>query len=321
VKAVGLMNFGGPEVLQVLRLPSPEPGPREVRIRVHAASVSPADTAFRSGAGLARLIREGAQPPFIPGLDAAGVVDGIGPDSDARLAIGDRVLAFVRASDPHGGAYAEQVIVSAASVVHAPPNVPLAAASTLIVSALTARLALDALALPAGRTVAVTGAAGSVGGYAVELAKGDGLEVVADAAPADEDLVRSLGGDVVVERGDGFAAAARAARPAGVDGLVDAAALGRVVLPAIRDGGGLAAVRPWQGPDERDIVVHPVNSLLAAADTARLQRLSEQVEQGIITLRVATIMPAEQAAAAHRVVEHGGIRGRIVLDFSPAVGS
>jgi NADPH:quinone reductase len=311
------MTFGGPEVLDVLRLPSPEPGPREVRIRVHAASVSPADTAFRSGAGLARLIREGAQPPFIPGLDAAGVVDGIGPDSDARLALGDRVVAFVRASDPHGGAYTEQVVVPAASVVHAPPKAPLAGASTLLVSALTARLALDALALPAGRTVAVTGAAGGVGGYVIELAKGDGLEVVADAAPADEDLVRSLGGDVVVERGPGFAAAVRAARPAGVDGLVDAAALGRAVLAAIRDGGGLAAVRPWAGPDERDIVVHSVNSLLAAADTAKLQQLSNQVEQGTITLRVAALMPPEQAAAAHRLVEQGGRRGRIVLDFSP----
>jgi NADPH:quinone reductase-like Zn-dependent oxidoreductase len=125
---------------------------------------------------------------------------------------------------PHGGAYAEEIVVPAASVVRAPRGVDLAAASTLLMNALTARVALDALALTDGQTVAVTGAAGALGGYLIQLARADGLRVVADAAPADEGLVRSLGADMVVARGDGIAAAIRAVVPSGVDGLFDGAA-------------------------------------------------------------------------------------------------
>lgn len=101
----------------------------------------------------------------------------------------------------HGGACAEQVVVPAESVVPAPAGADFPAASTLLMNALTARLALDAIGAPPGATVAVTGAAGAVGGYAVELAKADGLTVIADAAPRDTELVRGFGADHVVERG------------------------------------------------------------------------------------------------------------------------
>src|SRR5713101_770082 len=86
MKAIGLTEFGGPEVLTIVELPVPEPGPSQVRIRVHAAGVNPTDITFRSGGRAAQLAQYAA--PYVPGVDAAGVVDKCGPDSD-RLAVGD----------------------------------------------------------------------------------------------------------------------------------------------------------------------------------------------------------------------------------------
>ena len=112
---------------------------------------------------------------------------------------------------------------------------------------LTARVALDALAPRPGQIIAVTGTAGAFGGYAIQLAKADGLRVIADAAPADERLVRTLGADEVVARGDDVAERIRALVPDGVPGLADGAVLEERALPAVADGGGLATVRGWSG--------------------------------------------------------------------------
>lgn len=315
MKAIGVTEFGGPEALQLVQLPVPEPGPHEVRIRVRNAAVNPSDLDFRVGEGLARELRD-RRPPFVPGLDAAGVIEKLGPDADDRLAVGDHVIALVLPTGPHGGAYAEQIVVPAASVVPAPTSARFPAAATLLLNGLTARLSLDALSLTAGQTVAVTGAAGALGGYAMELAKADGLQVVGDAGPADEPLVESLGADLVVPRGDDVASAIRDVVPDGVDGLIDAAAQEALVVPAIKDGGGLAVIRGWDGPTERGIVLHKISGPSAATDTRRLERLAKLAEDGTLTLRVAEVLPAEQAARAHRLLEARGIRGRLVLDFT-----
>jgi NADPH:quinone reductase-like Zn-dependent oxidoreductase len=249
-------------------------------------------------------------------MDAAGVVDAIGPGTDTSLRIGDPVVALVLPYGPRGGAYAEQVVVPAASVVHAPKGADLPHASTLLMNALTARLALDDLAIPPGGTVAVTGAAGALGGFSIQLAKADGLVVVADASQADEALVRGFGADEVVHRGDDVASRIRAVAPAGVDGVVDGALLHERVLPAVRDGGGIAVVRGWEGPSERGITIHPIWVRRAATGTARLTALRDQAEAGTITMRVAQVLPADQAAEAHRRLAAGGVRGRLVLDFT-----
>jgi NADPH:quinone reductase-like Zn-dependent oxidoreductase len=249
-------------------------------------------------------------------MDGAGVVDAIGPDTDTPLRIGDPVVAVVLPYGPRGGAYAEQIVVPAASVVPAPKGADFPHASTLLMNALTARLALDDLAIPPGGTVAVTGAAGALGGFSIQLAKADGLRVVADAAPADEALVRGFGADEVVPRGDAVAALIRAAVPGGVDGVVDGALLHERVLPALRDGGGLAVVRGWEGPSERAITIHPIWVRRATTDTTRLTALRDHAEAGTITLRVAEVLPAGRAAEAHRRLAAGGVRGRLVLDFT-----
>jgi NADPH2:quinone reductase len=118
MKPIGLSEFGGPEVLRVVDVPGREPGPSEVRIRVRAAAVNPTDITFRSGGRAAQLA--GNAGPYVPGVDAAGLVDKLGPGSDSRLAIGDPVSAFVVPLGPRGGSYAEYIVAPEASVVPAP---------------------------------------------------------------------------------------------------------------------------------------------------------------------------------------------------------
>ncbi|MBE3001728.1 NADP-dependent oxidoreductase [Nocardiopsis sp. HNM0947] len=309
MKAVGITEAGDPDVLQVLNLPEPQPGPGEVRIRVRAAAVNPTDTLLRSGA------RGAPDGPAVPGMDAAGTVDRLGPGVDTdRLAVGQDVVVLVVPRGAHG-AYAEQIVVPAASVVPAPAGAEPAAAATLLMNAMTARLALDALALSPGDTLAVTGAAGAFGGYAVQLGKADGLRVIADAKDSDSDLVRGLGADDVVERGEDVADRIRGLVPDGVPGLADGALLNDKAVPAVADGGGLATVRGWNGPAERGVTVHPVMVPDGATDTAGLDRLARQAEEGVLSLRVAQVLPADRAPEAHRLLEAGGVRGRIVLDF------
>ncbi|MDT0269228.1 zinc-binding dehydrogenase [Streptomyces sp. DSM 44915] len=314
MKALGLYEFGGPDVLRVLELPEPQAGPGEVRVRVRAAAVNPTDVLLRTGGHAVRM--PDRKPPFVPGMDAAGVIDQVGPGGDGRLAVGQRVVTMVLFTGPGGGAYAEWVVVPAAAVVPAPAGVDFPAAATLLMNAMTARLALDALAVPAGGTVAVTGAAGAVGGYAVELAKADGLTVVADAAPGDVDRVRGFGADQVVERGPEVATHIRALAPDGVVGLVDGSMQTAELVPAVADGGTLAELRGWAGPAERGVRVCPVMVTDGITDTERLTALSRAVEDGTLSLHVAEVLPAEEAARAHRLLAAGGLRGRLVLDFS-----
>ncbi|MYQ31125.1 MULTISPECIES: NADP-dependent oxidoreductase [unclassified Streptomyces] len=314
MKAIGSTTFGGPDVLRELELPTPEAGPGEVRIRVHAAAVNPTDALFRAGAYAARTTDVPA--PYLPGMDAAGVIDQLGPGADGRLSVGQRVVALVMPTRPQGGAYAEQIVVPAESVVPAPAGTDHAEASTLLMNAATARLALDTLALPRGATVAVTGAAGAVGGYAIELAKADGLTVVADAAPHDRDLVRGFGADHVVDRGKDVATRVRELVPDGVAGLVDGSDQREEAVPAVADGGALVALRGWQGPAEGGVTVAPVFVAGVRGDTALLDALRLQAEQGVLSLRVAKVLPASDAAEAHRLLAAGGLRGRLVLDFS-----
>lgn len=311
MRAVGFSKFGGPEVLEVVELPVPVPGPGEVRIRVAAAAVNPTDTGMRAGGRAEALAAH--EPPWVAGMDAAGVIDEVGAGADWQ--VGDEVMAVVVPMRTGRGAQAEQIVVPAASVARIPAGASLVEASTLPMNALTVRRALDLLGLQPGQTLAVTGAAGAVGGYAIQLGKVDGLRVVADASPTDEALVRELGADVVVPRGPEVAQAFREAVPEGVDGLIDAALIGPPVLAAIRDGGGLAVVRPFQGETERGITVHRVAVSDYATNQAALDRLRELVEQGAVTLRVAETFPAEKAGEAQAKLAAGGVRGRMVITF------
>ena len=309
MRAIGVTEFGG--TLQVLDLPEPHAGPGEVRIRVHAATVNPTDVGLASGRYADRHTAAG---PYIPGADAAGVVDEVGEGS--RWSVGDRVAAVVVPYRPAGGAYADQVVVPDAAVLRLPDDVDLPAGSTFLMNALTARLLLDELGLAAGQTLAVTGAAGAFGGYAVQMAKADGLRVVADAAEKDEELVRGLGADHVVRRGDDIAERIREVEPEGVDGLVDGSVQGELTTAAVKDGGVIGSVRGWTGDLERGISARAVLVYQHLDRDDLVRGLEEQLAAGVYPLRVAEVLPAERAAEAHRRLAAGGVRGRLVLDFS-----
>lgn len=298
----------------MVEIAEPRPGPGEIRVRVHAAAVNPTDTMFRSGVRSAEALRD-RPPPYIPGMDVAGVVDEAG--DGARQSVGDDVMAITLPRGPLGGGYAEKVVVPTDSATATPAGTSYAEACTLPMNGLTAQFALDTLALEPGRTLAVTGAAGAFGGYVVQLAKVRGLRVVADASPEDEPLVRRLGADMVVARGDGVAERIRQAVPDGVDAVADGALNGAPLLAAVRDGGGVAAVRVFGADSERGIAIHQIMVTEYAREWTKLDELRRLAETGAVTPRVARTFPPERAADAHRMLEAGGVRGRLVIMFEP----
>jgi NADPH:quinone reductase-like Zn-dependent oxidoreductase len=313
--AVGLNTYGGPEVLHLLELPDPHPAPGQVRVKVCAAGINPVDVMVRDGS-LAQWY-SGAQLPFIPGMDIAGIIDAVGEGIDPSfgLVIGQDVVGIVDNYGGYGG-YSQYVCLPAASVIPVPAGVAFPAAASFLMNALTARNALDALALPPGATLLVTGAAGAVGAYAVALAHAEGLRVVAVAAPEDESFLRSAGAAEFVARGEHLAARVRQLFPAGVDAVVDAANLRGVIAPAIRDAGTLIVLRPWDDAVlDHGIRVVFVNVRQRATDHPAIVRLGQQVSDGLLSLRVVAVFPAAEAVAAHRRLAEGGLRGRLILDF------
>jgi NADPH2:quinone reductase len=312
MRAVGLFTHGGPEVLQVVELPEEHAGPGQVRIRVHAATVNPTDLGVRNGTRAEQ--QKADPPPYVPGMDVAGIIDEVGSDVPDRLKLGDAVMAIVVPKGSHG-AYREQIVLDARSVVRVPAGKSLAEASTLPMNGLTARLTLDLLKLTPGQVIAVTGAAGAYGGYVIQLAKTHGLTVIADASEKDDELVASLGADIVVRRGDDVASRIREHFPRGVDGLADGAVLNALVIPAVRDGGAFTSVRGFLGDPQRDIHFTATWVRSYAHEWEKLDRLRQLVEADKITLRVADVYPPEQAADAHRRLEAGGTRGRLVIQF------
>ena len=312
MRAVGLMRHGGPEVLEVVELPEVQAGPGQIRIRNHAAAVNPTDTLARNGS------RADAQkvdpPPYVPGMDAAGVVDQVGPGAVTSLREGDSVMAMVVPKGAHG-AYREQIVLEAGAVVAAPANTTHAQACTLPMNGLTALQSLDLLNLSPGQVLAVTGGAGAYGGYVIALAKAAGLTVIADATPADRELIQSLGADIIVERSDSFSERVREHFPDGVDGLADGALLNADALSAIRDNGVMTSVRGYENNGERGIEVRPTWVRRYDGETAKLEQLRRLCDDGTLALRVADTYRPEDASETHRRLEAGGTRGRLVIQF------
>ncbi|MBT6276676.1 MAG: NADP-dependent oxidoreductase [Chromatiales bacterium] len=312
MRAVGVMVHGGPEALQLVDVPEVHAGKGQVRIRVHAAAVNPTDTMARNGSRAEE--QKVDPPPYIPGMDAAGVVDEVGEGATTGVKVGDAVMAMVVPKGNHG-AYREQLVLDARAVVHAPTNTSHILACTLPMNGLTARQSLDLLGLTSGQTIAVTGAAGAYGGYVIQLAKLEGLTVIADAAESDRALVEQLGADLVVARGDDVADRILEHFPNGVDGLADGAVLNEKVIRAVKDGGSFTAVRGFEGDGQRGIRFHPTWVRRYDCEFQKLDRLRELANAGVLTLRVAGTYAPENASAAHARLEAGGTRGRLVIEF------
>jgi NADPH:quinone reductase-like Zn-dependent oxidoreductase len=280
-------------------------------VHVAAATVNPTDIGMRSGGRSAAL--EQLPRPLVPGMELAGVVDAVG--AGAAWHVGERVLGIALPMQTGRGAQSEYTVVPSDSVVRVPDGVSLEQAATLPMNGLTSRRALDLMGLTRGQVLAVTGAAGAVGGYAIQLGVAEGLRVIAVGSPSDEPLLRELGAQEIVPRGPDFASAIRALVPSGADGLVDAAVIGQPALAAIRDGGQMACVRAFEGQAERGIQVHQVRVSDYAHNQAALQRLADMVAAGQLTLRVAQTFPPAAAAEAQQKLQAGGVRGRLLIVF------
>lgn len=312
MRAVGAMTYGGPEVLKVVDVPELHAGPGQIRLRVHAAAVNPTDSFVRNGARAEQ--QKVDPPPYVPGMDAAGVVDEVGEGVASGIRVGDAVIAMVLPKGSHG-AYREQIVLNERAVVRAPLGTTHVQACTLPMNGLTAQRSLDLLGLSRDQTLAVTGSAGAYGGYVIQLAKVAGLTVIADASEADEKLIASLGADIVVRRGDDVATRILKHFPQGVDGLADGAVLNEKVVAAVRDGGAFTAVRGFKGGGQRNIRFTSTWVREYDREFEKLDRLRQLVEDGRLTLRVADTYPPEQAGEAQRRLDAGGTRGRLVIRF------
>src|SRR6266436_2034697 len=305
-KAVTYKSLGGYEVIEFVERTVRAPAAGEVRIEVKAAAVNPADILFRDP-GWPNMTSN-----IVPGLDAAGVIESVGPGV-SRLHPGQKVIAAVNPVRPEGGAQAQHIVVPAASVVPIPEGVSFAQASILLMTALNAR---EIAGLNKDQILAVSGGAGLLAQYAIAAAKRQGIKVIADAKPADAEMVCGYGADIVVERGPGFAKAIRRELPNGVDALLDTASLGEESFAAIRDGGIYIPVRGWgDKPAERGIQIKPMTVSGVLERSEWLELLRSMVASGEIKLRVVEEYAPTKAADAQRALVAGSPRGRPVILF------
>ncbi|WP_163508204.1 NADP-dependent oxidoreductase [Fodinicola acaciae] len=308
MRSIIVHRFGGPEVLELVDTPVPEPAQGQVRIRVAASSVNPIDLSARAG----RLTEAGLMAPaprIGMGWDVAGHIDAAGPEV-VRFCVGDAVVGL-RDLLFAPGSHAEHVVLDESAIAAAPQSVSITAAATLPLNGLTADRAVNLTGLSRGQTLLVTGAAGGVGGFVLELAALKGLRTIAVVRPGDEDLVRTLGASDVITSTEQLGLAVRRLAHGGVDAVIDAAVLGIRAHDALRGGGTFVAlVAPFAPPPIRGtrVVVQEV-----VADGARLAELSALVDSAALTPRVAHTLPLADAAQAHTQMERGGVRGRVVL--------
>ncbi|GGZ80523.1 NADP-dependent oxidoreductase [Streptomyces echinoruber] len=297
MKAVRFSRFGGPEVLEIVDLPDPHPGPGQVRIAVRAAGVNASDWKKREGL-------MGGELPQTLGYEAAGVVDELG-EGVTDVAVGDRVFGFCA----EGAAQAELAVLSPYAPI--PPSLDFPGAAALPAAVETATRTLDRLGVESGGTLLVNGASGSVGSAAVQLAVVRGARVIGTAGPANHDYLRALGAEPVAY-GEGFVERVRALTPDGVDMALDVAGSG--VLPELIElaggAGHVVTVADFAGAREHGVT-------FSRGDDGRalhaLDGIGELIEAGRFSLPVARTFPLAEVAEAHRAGEGGHVRGKLVL--------
>jgi NADPH:quinone reductase len=293
--------YGSPEVLRLAERPDPAPEPDEVVVRIRAANVNPTDIALRAG----HHPTAGLDPPFVPGWDLAGEVAAVGSAVSA-FSPGDRVVGMIPFGRIGGrvGAYAQAAAVDPGWLAPLLGDVDDATGATLPLNALTARQALDLIALPAESTLLVTGASGAVGSFAVQLAARNGHRVLAQASHDDEDWVASLGATEVLPRATDLATIGP------VDAVLDAVPLGPSSTASLRDGATAVFTRPPRAEPDRDM---RFETILVQTDAEALRALAGELAEGRLRTRIAEVLPLAEAARAHQLNEAGGLRGKVVL--------
>lgn len=299
MKAIVFDNYGGPEVLRVAEVDVPVPGPGQVRIRVRTAGINQLDFKIRKG-----FMREvfPVTFPAIPGLEAAGVVDEVGPGVSG-LSVGDEVFALTDT-----GAYAEFALATVA--VPKPAELSWEEAAALPAAGETALRVLSLLGVKEGETLLVHGAAGVVASVAVQLAVAAGVTVIGTAAPANHDYLRSLG-VAPVSYGEGLVSRVRDLAPQGVDAVFDAAGQGALPDSIELRGGRTDRIVTIADPAAYGLGV--TFSGEAQPDLAALGDLARQVVSGELRLTVAESFPFAEAGRAQERSATGHIRGKLVL--------
>jgi NADPH:quinone reductase-like Zn-dependent oxidoreductase len=300
VRAVVVDRPGGPEVLRVVDLPPPIPGPDEVLVEVEAVGVNPVDAGNRSDPSWA-----GVSPPYRLGYEFAGrVVD-----------TGEPVWALLPARGTAAGALAEQVAVAREYVAPRPPELHAIAAAALPLAGCTAIQVLERMPLPAASWLLVHGATGGVGHLLVQLARGLGLHVAAACRPEERRRLEELGVGLVLDRSDPSPAAVAVERLGHeLDAVVDLVG-GQLApsLPYVRVGGRAATIVDLAGDLElaidRNVDLHGV---LLRAGRDRLYELSSAVAAGLRP-HVTETYPLERTADAHRRLEAGRVGGKLVI--------
>ncbi|MEV5530466.1 NADP-dependent oxidoreductase [Streptomyces prunicolor] len=297
-------RLGGPDVLEVVEVDVPQPGPTEVLVEVKAAGVNPVDWKVRTGGGL-------GEPPFSVGWDVSGVVAAVGAGV-TRFRPGDEVFGMPR-FPAEAGAYAEFVTAPSRHLVLKPPGMSHVQAAGLPLAGLTAWQALVTVAgVAVGARVLVPAAAGGVGHLAVQIAKARGAYVIATASGAKHDFVRGLGADEVID----YTSAVVSSQVRDVDVLLATVPgqirdLAEVLVP----GGRVLALN---GADA-DAVQWAAQSglragfMLVEPDRADLEALALLAGESRITVHIDRTFPLDQAADAHRLGEEGRTTGKIVL--------
>jgi NADPH:quinone reductase-like Zn-dependent oxidoreductase len=310
MRAIRVERFGGPEVLALAELEAPSPISTEVLVEVHAAGVNPVDFKTRIGSGVAAWA---GPPPFVPGWDVAGVVVGSGYGV-TRFAQGDRVFGmprFPRAA----GAYAEYVTAPSMQLTLIPDELSFEEAAALPLAALTAWQALsDAAAVASGDAVLIHGASGGVGHLAVQIAAALGATVTATARSSKHEFLRGLGATELVDVEKVAVGEAVDDVDVAVD-LVGGSDTG-ALLSAVRTGGVLLAIAAGASDETKaEAERRGVRVLepLVEPDGRGLDRITALVRDGSLKVALDSVFPLEQAAEAHRRIEAGGLRGKLVL--------
>ncbi|MEU0785410.1 NADP-dependent oxidoreductase [Streptomyces sp. NPDC006173] len=297
-------RLGGPDVLEVVEVDVPRPGPAEVLVEVKAAGVNPVDWKIRTGGGLGEL-------PFSVGWDVSGVVAAVGAGV-TRFKLGDEVFGMPR-FPTEAGAYAEFVTAPSRQLALKPPGLGHLQAAGLPLAGLTAWQALVTVAgVTAGQRVLIPAAAGGVGHLAVQIAKAHGAYVIATASSAKHDFVRGLGADEVID----YRSSEVSAQVRDVDVLVATVAgqIRGLVEVLVPDGRVVAL----NGADAETVQWAAENGLraefmLVEPDRADLECLASLAEEGRLVVHIDRVFPLGQVIDAHKLGEEGRTTGKIIL--------
>jgi NADPH:quinone reductase-like Zn-dependent oxidoreductase len=279
-------------------MPDLTPADGQQLVRVRAASLGPWDLSGAEGAFAAT--GGSSDFPQVQGWDFAGETED-----------GHRVLGFVPQPWMGFGAFAERISVPSAMLAPVPDALGFPEAGALPVCALAARLLLDAAAVGDGDLVLITGAAGMVGGFALQLAAARGARVIAAVRDSDAEEARRLGAETVVDAGEELEVAVRGRWQDGVDACIDTVGLGVAALVCVRDGGRFVTSVPTAVPNgTRGIAPETVQ---VQPDAEALAELADRAAAGELTVRIAEVLPLERFREGYVRLQRGGLRGKVVL--------